>query len=172
MYPGQYKSPTGMQKKGCFYGDSKIDYDAAKKFDLDFVYVSQFSEWEKGDQISKSAIKNFDKISREDALKHPNWTMGDKITIDSATMMNKALEVIEARWLFNLNPDQIEVVIHPESMVHSMVEFCDGSVMIQAALPDMRLPIAYALAYPERVSTSFGSIDWGKTQSLLSLIHI
>jgi 1-deoxy-D-xylulose-5-phosphate reductoisomerase len=85
-----------------------------------------------------------------DALNHPTWNMGPKITIDSATMMNKALEIIEARWLFDLEPDQIEVLIHPESVIHSMVEFCDGSVIAQMSSPDMRLPIQYALTYPNR----------------------
>src|SRR5207249_11662856 len=85
-----------------------------------------------------------------DALSHPTWQMGQKITIDSATMMNKALEIIEARWLFDLQPEQIDVVIHPQSLVHSMVEFVDGSVIAQLSPPDMRLPIQYALTYPER----------------------
>ena len=90
-------------------------------------------------------------VTPEEALKHPTWRMGPKITIDSATLMNKALEVIEARWLFGLEPEQIEVVIHPESVVHSMVEFVDGSVIAQLSPPDMRLPIQYALTYPDRV---------------------
>ncbi len=89
-------------------------------------------------------------VTTEHALNHPTWRMGPKITIDSATLMNKALEVIEARWLFDLEPDQIEVVVHPESIVHSMVEFVDGSMVAQLSPPDMRLPIAYALSYPER----------------------
>jgi 1-deoxy-D-xylulose-5-phosphate reductoisomerase len=89
-------------------------------------------------------------VTAEDALKHPTWQMGPKITVDSATLMNKALEVIEARWLFGLEPEQIEVVIHPESVVHSMVEFADGSVIAQLSPPDMRLPIQYALTYPDR----------------------
>ena len=90
-------------------------------------------------------------VTPEQALDHPTWKMGPKITIDSATLMNKALEVIEARWLFGLEPDQIEVVIHPESVVHSMVEFVDGSVLAQLSPPDMRLPIQYALNYPDRL---------------------
>jgi 1-deoxy-D-xylulose-5-phosphate reductoisomerase len=90
------------------------------------------------------------RVTPEQALKHPTWQMGKKITIDSATLMNKALEVIEARWLFDLAPEQVEVVIHPESVVHSMVEFVDGSVIAQLSPPDMRLPIQYALTYPER----------------------
>lgn len=86
----------------------------------------------------------------EDALRHPTWSMGPKITIDSATMMNKALEIVEAAWLFDLPPESIEVLIHPESIIHSMVEFCDGSVIAQLGTPDMRTPIQYALTYPER----------------------
>ena len=95
-----------------------------------------------------------DKIAHatlQDALNHPTWNMGPKITIDSATLMNKALEIIEARWLFDLDPDQIEVLIHPESIIHSLVEFCDGSVIAQLSSPDMRLPIQYALTYPQRL---------------------
>ena len=91
-------------------------------------------------------------VTPEQALRHPTWRMGPKISIDSATLMNKALEVIEARWLFGLEPDQIEVVVHPESVVHSMVEFVDGSVVAQLSPPDMRLPVQYALTYPERVA--------------------
>jgi 1-deoxy-D-xylulose-5-phosphate reductoisomerase len=94
-------------------------------------------------------------VSKEDALNHPNWKMGCKVTIDSATMMNKGLEVIEARWLFNLKPEQIEVVIHPQSIVHSLVQFTDGSLKAQMGLPDMRLPIQYALTYPRRLQSPF-----------------
>jgi 1-deoxy-D-xylulose-5-phosphate reductoisomerase len=101
-----------------------------------------------------------------DALAHPTWQMGRKITIDSATMMNKALEVIEARWLFGLRPEQIEVVIHPQSIIHSMVEFVDGSVIAQLSPPDMRLPIQYALTYPDRVACPCDKIDWSKPMSL------
>jgi 1-deoxy-D-xylulose-5-phosphate reductoisomerase len=99
-------------------------------------------------------------VTAEDALQHPTWRMGPKITIDSATMMNKALEVIEARWLFDLDPRQIEVIIHPESIVHSFVEFVDGSVLAQLSPPDMRLPIQYALTYPERVAGPARRLDW------------
>lgn len=94
-------------------------------------------------------------VSREQALKHPNWAMGAKITIDSASMMNKGLEVIEARWLFNLKPEQIDVIVHPQSIVHSLVQFQDGSMKAQMGLPDMKLPIQYALAYPERLPSDF-----------------
>ncbi len=94
-------------------------------------------------------------VTPEQALNHPNWCMGPKISIDSATMMNKGLEVIEAKWLFNLQPDQIEVIVHPESIIHSIVQFKDGSMKAQMGLPDMRLPIQYALAFPERLPSSF-----------------
>ena len=99
-----------------------------------------------------SELKN---ARKNEALKHPNWEMGDKITIDSATLINKGLEVIEARWLFDLMPDQIEVIIHPQSIIHSIVQFKDGSMKAQMGLPDMKLPIHYALTYPYRLSTSF-----------------
>ncbi|MEI7896411.1 MAG: 1-deoxy-D-xylulose-5-phosphate reductoisomerase [bacterium] len=94
-------------------------------------------------------------IGKEEALNHPNWKMGNKITIDSASMMNKGLEVIEARWLFNLQPGQIDVVIHPQSIVHSIVQFIDGSMKAQLGLPDMRLPILYALSFPQRIKSDF-----------------
>jgi 1-deoxy-D-xylulose-5-phosphate reductoisomerase len=99
------------------------------------------------------------RVTAEEALRHPTWRMGPKISIDSATLMNKALEVIEARWLFGLEPDQIEVVVHPESVVHSMVEFVDGSVIAQLSPPDMRLPVQYALTYPERVPGTCPMLD-------------
>lgn len=96
----------------------------------------------------------------QQALKHPNWNMGAKVTIDSATMMNKGLEVIEAKWLFDLNPDQINVVVHPESIIHSMVEFEDGAVIAQMGCPDMREPIGFALSYPQRVSVGNKKLDF------------
>lgn len=105
-------------------------------------------------------------VTPEAALRHPTWNMGPKISIDSATLMNKALEVIEARWLFGLEPEQIEVVVHPESVVHSMVEFVDGSVVAQLSPPDMRLPIQYALTYPERVEGPCPRIDFSRATSL------
>jgi 1-deoxy-D-xylulose-5-phosphate reductoisomerase len=105
-------------------------------------------------------------VTPEEALQHPTWQMGPKITIDSATLMNKALEVIEARWLFQLAPEQIEVVIHPESIVHSMVEFVDGSVIAQLSPPDMRLPIQYALLYPRRVPCPGPRIDLSRATAL------
>ena len=101
-----------------------------------------------------------DKVTPAMALKHPNWVMGAKITVDSATLMNKGLEVIEAHWLFNAQPSQIEVVVHPQSVIHSMVEYVDGSVLAQLGNPDMRTPIAYGLAYPERIDSGVSSLDF------------
>jgi 1-deoxy-D-xylulose-5-phosphate reductoisomerase len=105
-------------------------------------------------------------VTPQEALAHPNWAMGPKITVDSATLMNKGLEVIEARWLFDQPLDRIEVLVHPQSVVHSAVEFVDGSVMAQMGIPDMRLPIAFALAYPERLPSSRPSLDLLKVASL------
>jgi 1-deoxy-D-xylulose-5-phosphate reductoisomerase len=105
-------------------------------------------------------------VRREHALQHPNWSMGAKISIDSATLMNKGLEMIEAKWLFNLNPDQIQTIIHPQSIVHSMVQFEDGSVKAQMGIPDMKLPIQYALAFPKRIPNSFPRLDFKKISSL------
>lgn len=109
----------------------------------------------------RSKDKNFLKtVTPQQALKHPNWSMGNKITIDSATLMNKGLEMIEAKWLFGLKPEQIEVIVHPQSIIHSMVEFEDGSIKAQMGLPDMKLPIQYALAYPKRLAPGFTSFDF------------
>jgi 1-deoxy-D-xylulose-5-phosphate reductoisomerase len=105
-------------------------------------------------------------VTRHDALKHPNWNMGAKITIDSATMMNKGLEIIEAGWLFNLKPEQIDVIIHPQSIIHSLVQFQDGSLKAQMGLPDMKLPIQYALFYPQRVPSTFTRFDFAAYPSL------
>ena len=105
-------------------------------------------------------------VKREHALQHPNWSMGAKITIDSATLMNKGLEMIEAKWLFNLKPEQVQVVIHPQSIIHSMVQFEDGSVKAQMGLPDMKLPIQYALTFPQRVKNDFPRMDFKKITTL------
>ncbi|HHV95390.1 MAG TPA: 1-deoxy-D-xylulose-5-phosphate reductoisomerase [Clostridiaceae bacterium] len=99
-------------------------------------------------------------VKPEDALKHPNWKMGNKITIDSATLMNKGLEVIEARWLFDVSPEKIEVLIHPQSIIHSMVEYVDGSIIAQLGMPDMRIPIQYAITYPNRQYSRFNKMDF------------
>lgn len=105
-------------------------------------------------------------VTRAQALKHPNWTMGDKVTIDSATLMNKGLEVIEARWLFGLKPEQVEVVVHPQSIVHSIVQFEDGSMKAQLGLPDMRLPIQFAMSYPQRLKSEFPRFDFAQYPAL------
>ena len=102
----------------------------------------------------------------EQALRHPNWSMGRKITIDSASMMNKALEIIEARWLFDMPPEKIDVLIHPQSIVHSMIEFADGGVLAQLGVPDMRLPILYAMAFPDRLETGAKPLDLAQIGSL------
>ncbi len=105
-------------------------------------------------------------VKRDHALQHPNWSMGAKISVDSATLMNKGLEMIEAKWLFNLQPSQIEVVIHPQSIIHSMVQFDDGSIKAQMGLPDMKLPIQYALAFPQRIENDFPRYDFRKPNTL------
>ena len=105
-------------------------------------------------------------VKRDHALQHPNWTMGAKITIDSATLMNKGLEMIEAKWLFNLKPEQIQVVIHPQSIIHSMVQFEDGSIKAQMGLPDMKLPIQYAMAFPQRIANDFPRLNFRNVSTL------
>jgi len=105
-------------------------------------------------------------VKREHALQHPNWNMGAKITIDSATLMNKGLEMIEAKWLFNLRPNQIQVLVHPQSIIHSMVQFEDGSIKAQMGLPDMKLPIQYALSFPRRIPNQFPRYDFKKVNTL------
>ncbi|MFY7963456.1 MAG: 1-deoxy-D-xylulose-5-phosphate reductoisomerase [Chitinophagaceae bacterium] len=105
-------------------------------------------------------------VKRDHALQHPNWSMGAKITIDSATLMNKGLEMIEAKWLFNLKPEQIQVIVHPQSIIHSMVQFQDGSIKAQMGLPDMKLPIQYAMAFPHRIDSDFPRYDFRKPNTL------
>ena len=119
-----------------------------------------------GGPFRKTPLKDLENVTTEQALAHPNWRMGNRITIDSATMMNKGFEVIEARWLFGMRPEQIEVVIHPQSTIHSMVEYVDGSVLAQLGPTDMRMPIQYALTYPARVKTAEVQLDWGKLKRL------
>ncbi len=111
-------------------------------------------------------LATFDSISIEEALNHPNWDMGNKITIDSATMMNKGLEVIEAHWLFNFKADDIDIVVHPQSIIHSMVEMKDKSIKAQMGLPDMKIPIQYALTYPRHIKTSWEGLDFFKMGNL------
>ena len=112
------------------------------------------------------SFTDLESVSVDEALQHPTWSMGPKITIDSSTLMNKGLEVIEAHELFGTDFDDIDVVVHPQSVVHSMVEFTDGSTIAQLSMPDMRLPIGYALAWPDRFTTPFGSIDWTQLSQL------
>jgi 1-deoxy-D-xylulose-5-phosphate reductoisomerase len=112
-----------------------------------------------GGPFLRIPLRRLDKVSVTQALKHPNWKMGPKITIDSATMMNKGLEVVEARWEFDMGPEHIEVVIHPQSVVHSMVRYQDGSVIAQLGIPDMRIPIAYALAFPHRLKGNWQPLE-------------
>lgn len=114
-------------------------------------------------KYSKESLKT---VTKAQALAHPTWNMGDKITIDSATLMNKGFEVIEAKWLFGLVPEQIEVVVHPQSVIHSMVQFDDGAVKAQLGVPDMRLPIQYAFSYPQRLKSSFDRLDFFQMKEL------
>ena len=119
-----------------------------------------------GGPFLKYTMDELAHVTKTQALKHPNWEMGAKITIDSATMMNKGFEVIEAKWLFGVRPEQIEVVVHPQSVIHSMVQFEDGAVKAQLGVPDMRLPIQYAFSYPARVKASFDRLDFTQCTNL------
>lgn len=119
-----------------------------------------------GGPFRTCTMEQLQTVTKAQALKHPNWEMGAKITIDSASMMNKGFEVIEAKWLFGVRPDQIEVVVHPQSVIHSMVQFEDGAVKAQLGMPDMRLPIQYAFSYPDRIRSSFDRIDFSKCTDL------
>lgn len=140
-----------------------LDFDREKPFENLILTAS-------GGAFRDLPLENLDSVTAEDALKHPNWDMGKKITIDCATMVNKAFEVIEAKWLFNTTYDKIDVLVHPQSIVHSMVSFRDGSVIAQLARADMKLPIALALTYPERVEVSSDKLSLlGKSLDFLSL---
>jgi 1-deoxy-D-xylulose-5-phosphate reductoisomerase len=119
-----------------------------------------------GGPFRTRALQSFKEITPEQACAHPNWVMGRKISVDSATMMNKALEVIEAKFLFGVSPSQIEVVIHPQSIIHSMVQFVDGSIVAQLGTPDMRMPISYGLAWPHRVSSGASNIDFKQASQM------
>ena len=119
-----------------------------------------------GGPFRQFTMEQLKHVTKEQALKHPNWEMGAKITIDSATMMNKGFEVIEAKWLFDVRPEQIEVVVHPQSVIHSMVQYEDGAVKAQLGMPDMRLPILYAFSYPQRIKTSFDRLDFSIIKEL------
>ncbi|GHU90823.1 1-deoxy-D-xylulose 5-phosphate reductoisomerase [Bacteroidia bacterium] len=119
-----------------------------------------------GGPFRKYSLKELESVTKEQALKHPNWNMGAKVTIDSASLMNKGFEMIEAKWLFNVAPEQIQVLVHPQSIIHSMVQFSDSSIKAQLGMPDMHLPIQYALAYPDRLNASFERLDFTKYTSL------
>ena len=119
-----------------------------------------------GGPFYRRSAKSFKNIKAKDALNHPRWKMGRKITIDSATMMNKGLEIIEARWLFNVPVENIEVIIHPQAIIHSMVEFIDGSIIAQMGITDMRLPILYAMTYPKRIDSRLGRVDFNAIKTL------
>ena len=119
-----------------------------------------------GGSFLNTDLSTFDSITPEQAVKHPNWSMGRKISVDSASMMNKGLELIEAHWLFNCPPEKLEVVIHPQSVIHSMVRYRDGSVLAQLGNPDMRTPIAYCLGLPERIDSGVGELDFGALSAL------
>ncbi len=119
-----------------------------------------------GGPFYDASLEFMEKAAPEDALRHPQWDMGQKVSIDSATLMNKGLEVIEARWLFDIPVDRVDVVVHPQSIIHSMVEFVDGSVLSQMGIPDMRVPISYALGYPERLESGLPSLDLVEKGSL------
>lgn len=122
-----------------------------------------------GGPFLRTPASELTSVTPEQALAHPNWNMGRKVTIDSATLANKGLEVIEARWLFAVPPERIEVIVHPQSIVHSMVEFADGSVKAQLGVPDMRVPISHALSYPERLAHDFGRLDFTRSGPLVFL---
>ena len=127
--------------------------------DIDKIGVKKIILTASGGPFRTYTQQQLENVTLEQALKHPNWVMGAKITIDSATLMNKGLEVIEAHWLFNAKPSQIEVVVHPQSIIHSMVEYIDGSILAQLGNPDMRTPIAYALGYPKRIESGVASLN-------------
>lgn len=119
-----------------------------------------------GGPFRNYTLKELEKVTKEQALSHPNWDMGAKVTIDSSTMMNKGLEMIEAKWLFDINPSQIEVVVHPQSIIHSMVQFEDKSIMAQLSNPDMRMPIQYAFSYPDRLQLNTSEVDFFSLSTL------
>src|SRR5216683_745378 len=150
---------VALSNKEVLVAAGELVMAAAKQAGRELLTVS-------GGPFRKTQLKALASVTPEQALAHPNWRMGNRITIDSATMMNKGFEVIEARWLFGVQPNQIDVVIHPQSTIHSMVEFVDGSVLAQLGPTDMRMPIQYALTYPERVASNQLALDWSKLRRL------
>ena len=134
---------------------------SARRQDVDKILLTA-----SGGPFRGKTLEDLEKVTLDDALRHPNWSMGQKITIDSSTMVNKGLEVMEARWLFDVDYDQIEVVVQPQSIIHSMVQFVDGAILAQLGTPDMKVPIEYALFYPERRTLSGGRLDFGTLKSI------
>ena len=132
----------------------------------DFQEVRKLILTGSGGPFLKRDLKSFEDITISEALNHPNWTMGKKITIDSATMMNKGLEVIEAKWLFDISPEKIDIIVHPQSIIHSMVEFIDGSIKAQLGTPNMKIPIQYALTYPKHFKSDWEELNLAKIGSL------
>ncbi len=135
--------------------------NSARRQDVDKILLTA-----SGGPFRGKTLEDLEKVTLEDALRHPNWSMGQKITIDSSTMVNKGLEVMEARWLFDVDYDQIEVVVQPQSIIHSMVQFVDGAILAQLGTPDMKVPIEYALFYPERRHLSGERLDFGILKSI------
>ncbi|MBW2682044.1 MAG: 1-deoxy-D-xylulose-5-phosphate reductoisomerase [Deltaproteobacteria bacterium] len=175
----------GLANKETLVMAGKIVMDAVKRegvrlFPIDSEHSAIFQALEAGqkDDLKKIILtasggpfrgKNLEElrsVTREQALNHPNWDMGRKISIDSATLMNKGLEVIEAKWLFDVGPEEIEVVVHPQSIVHSLVEYMDGSVIAQLGIPDMRIPISYALSYPKRLELDLNPLQLSQCGNL------
>ncbi|MED5475295.1 MAG: 1-deoxy-D-xylulose-5-phosphate reductoisomerase [Candidatus Neomarinimicrobiota bacterium] len=132
----------------------------------DFQEIRKLILTGSGGPFLKRDLKSFEDITISEALNHPNWTMGKKITIDSATMMNKGLEVIEAKWLFEISPEKIDIIVHPQSIIHSMVEFIDGSIKAQLGTPNMKIPIQYALTYPKHFKSDWEELNLAKIGSL------
>lgn len=154
------------------YGVSILPVDSEHSAIFQCLHASRRQDVDKilltasGGPFRGKTLEELEKVTLEDALKHPNWSMGQKITIDSSTMVNKGLEVMEARWLFDVDYDQIEVVVQPQSIIHSMVQFTDGAILAQLGTPDMRVPIEYALFYPERRSLAGDRLDFGSLRSI------
>ena len=158
------KRPTSNAQRSTFNADaSMVDVE---RWTLDVSDVRRLILTASGGPFRTTPVSEFDAITPEQALRHPTWNMGPKVTIDSATLFNKGLEMIEARWLFNVEMPRVDVVIHPQSIVHSMVEFTDGSVLAQMSHSDMCFPIQYAVTWPERVPNSLAPLDFGKLRQL------
>ena len=150
----------------CLRASRRMDQEPRAAGQVLFPEVRRIVLTASGGPFRKTPLFTLAEVTIDQALAHPNWKMGNRITIDSATLMNKGFEVIEARWLFNLRADQIDVIIHPQSVIHSFVEFVDGAVLAQLAPPDMRMPIQYALTYPDRVECRPVQLDWSALRRL------